>query len=88
MREVCSRENPQFEEREKLRKHPPKFEHRSVTVDTLSCDADTVVRNSIAFGMGHQEYAHAFAARGLGRKQISEVLAYIRTRAPPPKKGN
>ena len=40
---------------------------------------DEQLYNSIAFGVGHKEYAHAFAERGLSAKQIAEVVTYIRT---------
>ncbi len=40
--------------------------------------SDEELFNSIAFGVGHKEYAHAFAERGLSRKQISEVVKFIR----------
>ncbi len=43
--------------------------------------SDEELFNSIAFGVGHKQYAHAFAERGLDRKQISEVVSYIRTLA-------
>jgi len=43
--------------------------------------SDEELFNSIAFGVGHKEYAHAFAERGLNRKQIAEVVSYIRTLA-------
>jgi mono/diheme cytochrome c family protein len=35
--------------------------------------------NTIAHGFKHKQYPHAFAARGLTDKQISDVLAYVRT---------
>ena len=41
--------------------------------------SDEELYNSIALGVGHKEYAHAFAERGLNRKQITEVVAFIRT---------
>ncbi len=41
--------------------------------------SDEQLYNSIAFGVGHKEYAHAFAERGLSAKQIAEVVTYIRT---------
>jgi len=36
--------------------------------------------------VGHKEYAHAFAARGLSAKQIADVVTYIRKFARNSKK--
>jgi mono/diheme cytochrome c family protein len=41
--------------------------------------SDEELYNSIALGVGHKEYPHAFAERGLSRKQISQVVTFIRT---------
>lgn len=40
--------------------------------------SDEELYKSIAFGVGHKEYAHAFVERGLSGKQISEVVTFIR----------
>lgn len=52
---------------------------RSAAVQKQS---DEELYRSIAFGLGHKEYAHAFAERGLSRKQIAEVVTFLRTFAP------
>jgi mono/diheme cytochrome c family protein len=49
---------------------------RSETVQRKSNDE---LFKGIAYGFGHKQYPHAFAARGLTDKQIADVLAYIRT---------
>lgn len=48
---------------------------RSDAVQQLS---DEELYKTIAYGVGHKEYAHAFAARGLRAKQIADVVAYLR----------
>jgi mono/diheme cytochrome c family protein len=50
--------------------------------------SDEELYKSIAYGVGHKEYAHAFAERGLSAKQISDVVTYIRKFAKIPKKDN
>lgn len=57
---------------------------RSAAVQKLS---DEELYNTIAFGVGHKEYAHAFAERGLSRKQIADLVTYIRRFARTSKKG-
>lgn len=56
---------------------------RSDAVQQLS---DEEIYKTIAYGVGHKEYAHAFADRGLSAKQIADVVTYIRTLARTPKK--
>lgn len=56
---------------------------RSDAVQKLS---DEELYKTIAFGVGHKEYAHAFAERGLSAKQIAELVTYIRKFAKAPKK--
>jgi mono/diheme cytochrome c family protein len=56
---------------------------RSDTVQQLS---DEEIYKTIAYGVGHKEYAHAFADRGLNAKQIADVVAYIRKFSKTPKK--
>jgi mono/diheme cytochrome c family protein len=48
---------------------------RSDAVQKLS---DEELYKTIAYGVGHKEYAHAFAERGLSAKQIADVVTYIR----------
>lgn len=48
---------------------------RSDAVQQLS---DEQLFKTIAYGVGHKEYAHAFAERGLSSKQIADVVTYIR----------
>ena len=47
--------------------------------ETVQSKTDEQLFSSIAFGVGHKEYAHAFAERGLDRKQIAEVVTFIRS---------
>jgi mono/diheme cytochrome c family protein len=56
---------------------------RSDAVQRLS---DEELYKSIAYGVGHKEYAHAFAERGLDAKQIAELVTYIRKFAKTSKK--
>jgi mono/diheme cytochrome c family protein len=56
---------------------------RSDAVQKLS---DEELYNSIAFGTGHKEYAHAFVERGVSPKQITELVKYIRKFAAASKK--
>lgn len=56
---------------------------RSDAVQQLS---DEEIYKTIAYGVGHKEYAHAFADRGLSAKQIADVVTYIRKFSKTPKK--
>lgn len=56
---------------------------RSDAVQKLS---DEELFKTIAYGVGHKEYAHAFAERGLSAKQIADVVTYIRKFAKTGKK--
>lgn len=56
---------------------------RSDAVQKLS---DEELYKTIAYGVGHKEYAHAFAERGMDAKQIAEVVTYIRKFANASKK--
>lgn len=47
--------------------------------DAVQKSSDEELYNSIAFGVKHKEYPHAFAERGLTLKQISELVTYIRS---------
>lgn len=58
---------------------------RSDAVQKLS---DEELFKTIAYGVGHKEYAHAFAERGLSSKQIADLVTYIRKFAKPSKKNN
>jgi mono/diheme cytochrome c family protein len=55
---------------------------RSDAVQKLS---DEELYKTIAYGVGHKDYAHGFAARGLSAKQIAEVVTYIRKFVKPAK---
>lgn len=57
---------------------------RSDAVQQLT---DEEIFKTIAYGVGHKEYAHAFAERGLSTKQIADLVAYIRKFAKTAKKG-
>ena len=46
--------------------------------DAVQQKSDQELYDSIAFGVGHKQYPHAFAERGLSRKEITDVVAYIR----------
>ncbi len=56
---------------------------RSDAVQQLS---DEELYKTIAFGVGHKQYAHAFESRGLSSKQIADLVTYIRKFAKPAKK--
>ena len=56
---------------------------RSDAVQQLS---DEELFKTIAYGVGHKQYAHVFAQRGLSSKQIAEVVTYIRKFAKTAKK--
>lgn len=58
---------------------------RSDAVQKLS---DEELFKTIAYGVGHKEYAHAFAERGLSSKQIADLVVYIRKFARTSKKNN
>ena len=47
--------------------------------ESVQGKTDEQLYSSIAFGVGHKEYAHAFAERGLSRKQIAQVVTFLRT---------
>lgn len=57
---------------------------RSDMVQKLS---DEELFKTIAYGVGHKEYAHGFAERGLSARQIADVVTYIRKFAKTSKKG-
>lgn len=46
--------------------------------EAVQQQSDEEIFKSIAYGVGHKEYAHAFAERGLSAKQIADVVTYIR----------
>ncbi len=48
---------------------------RSQQVQDLS---DEELFKTIAYGVAHKRYPHAFASRGLTQKQIAELVTYIR----------
>jgi mono/diheme cytochrome c family protein len=56
---------------------------RSDAVQKLS---DEEIYKTIAYGVGHKQYAHAFAGRGLSSKQIADLVTYIRKFARSSKK--
>jgi len=58
---------------------------RSDAVQKLS---DEELFKTIAYGVGHKEYAHAFAERGMDAKQIAALVTYIRKFAKTSKKTN
>ena len=47
---------------------------------------DEQLYNGIAVGVGHKQYTHAFAERGMGSEQITDVVSYIRGFAEKSKK--
>ena len=57
---------------------------RSDAVQKLS---DEELFKTIAYGVGHKQYPHAFAERGLSSKQIADLVTYLRKFAKTPKKG-
>ena len=54
--------------------------------DEVQKKTDEELYNGIAFGEGHDQYAHAFAERGMSPKQITDIVAYIRGFAKKPEK--
>ena len=48
---------------------------RSQQVQTLS---DEVLFDTIAYGVKHKQYPHAFVKRGLTQKQVADLVALIR----------
>lgn len=56
---------------------------RSDAVQNLS---DEELFKRIAYGVGHKQYPHAFAKRGLSTKQIADLVTYLRTLAKSSKK--
>jgi len=63
--------------------HPNmKIQPADLRSEAVQKHSDEELYKSIAFGVGHREYAHAFAERGMPPKQISELVSYIRTFAP------
>ena len=47
---------------------------------------DEELFKAIGYGVGHKEYAHGFAERGLTAKQIGDLVAYVRKLSTVPKK--
>jgi hypothetical protein len=47
---------------------------------------DEELFKAIGYGVGHMEYAHGFAERGLNAKQIVDLVAYLRKLSGAPKK--
>ena len=56
---------------------------RSDAVQKLS---DEELFKTIAYGIGHKQYAHGFARRGLSSKQIADLVTYVRELAKTSKK--
>jgi mono/diheme cytochrome c family protein len=56
---------------------------RSAAVQKLS---DEELFKTIAYGVGHKEYAHGFIERGLNAEQISGLVTYLRKFARPAKR--
>jgi len=54
--------------------------------DAVQKLSDEELFKTIAYGVGHKEYAHAFAERGLSSKQIADLVTYIRKFAKSSKK--
>ena len=48
---------------------------RSKAVQDLS---DEEIYKTIAYGVRHKNYPHAFARRGLTEKQVADLVVYIR----------
>ena len=46
--------------------------------DEVQKKTDEELYQGIAFGVGHKQYAHAFAERGMSPKQVMDVVQYIR----------
>ena len=54
--------------------------------DAVQKKSDEELFKSIAHGVGHKEYPHAFAHRGLTQRQIADLVGYIRKLAKSSKK--
>ena len=63
-----------------------KIKPENLTSASVQKKTDEELYKSIAYGVGHKEYAHAFAERGLSAKQIAELVTYIRSFAEVRKK--
>jgi mono/diheme cytochrome c family protein len=48
---------------------------RSKAVQDLS---DEEIYKTIAYGVGHKNYPHAFVKRGLTEKQVADIVVFIR----------
>ena len=46
--------------------------------DEVQKKSDDELYRGVAFGVGHKQYAHAFAERGMSTQQVMDVVAYIR----------
>ena len=78
--------------------HGPKGDgkgHEGLTITPADLRSDEVQKktdeqlyNGIAFGVGHKQYAHAFAERGMSSKQMTDVVSYIRGFAKKSKKSD
>lgn len=53
---------------------------------TVQNSTDEELYKAIGYGVGHKEYAHGFAERGLSTKQIVDLVAYVRKLSGPSKK--
>jgi len=56
--------------------------------DVMQKLSDEELFKTIAYGIGHKEYAHAFAERGMDANQIAALVTYIRKFAKTSKKTN
>lgn len=48
---------------------------RSKVVQDLS---DEEIYKTIAYGVGHKNYPHAFVKRGMTEKQVADIVVFIR----------
>ena len=46
--------------------------------DAVQKKSDDELYQGVAFGVGHKQYAHAFAERGMSTQQVLDVVAFIR----------
>jgi mono/diheme cytochrome c family protein len=55
-----------------------KVKPADLTSEAVQKRSDEELYESIAFGVGHKEYPHAFVRRGLTQKQIASLVVYLR----------
>jgi len=65
-----------------------KIKPADLRTDAVQRLSDEELYKTIAYGVGHKDYAHAFAERGMDAKQIAALVTYVRKFAKTSKKTN